>query len=167
MKEMSNPPNTLQFAIASCAVQMMQRYQRQFYTYRGGGGKSRIGASIGLLVIATMPCFRKVRFVYSNQLLMEKDMMDFNDAWQMHPNGERVKYHHDLNFTPRGDEVVILDEGDVWIFKNMKRFNAASQKTKMIVLSATSDGGVEDGAEAAVLAEMDFKLFKNQLFKEE
>lgn len=37
----------------------------------------------------------------------------------------------------------------------------------MIVLSATSDGGDSEGTEAEVLKVMGFKVFKNQIYKED
>ena len=37
----------------------------------------------------------------------------------------------------------------------------------MIVLSATSDGGDAEGAEAAVLDKLGYRMFKNQIFKDD
>ena len=53
LKEMANPPNTLQLAVATCAVQMLEVRGQQFHAWIGGGGKSRIMAAIGLLVLLT------------------------------------------------------------------------------------------------------------------
>jgi len=60
---------------------LSERHQRQFYTWIGGGGKSRIMAAIGLLTLTTAKKFRKVHFVFSNKLLLEKDQSDFKDLW--------------------------------------------------------------------------------------
>ena len=39
------------------------------------------------------------------------------------------------------------------------------RKAKVIVLSATSDGNDNEGTEAAVLKELGFRMYKNQIFK--
>ena len=36
--------------------------------------------------------------------------------------GGRIAYHTDLNFRPYADEVVILDEGDYFVFGQAKKF---------------------------------------------
>lgn len=69
LKEMRNPPNELQLSIATCAVQLLSKYDKQFFAWEGGQGKSRIMASIGLLALATNTRFKKVRFIFSNKLL--------------------------------------------------------------------------------------------------
>ena len=73
LKEMKHPPNTLQFAIASCAAQLMKVHKRQFYSWIGGGGKSRILATVALLVLVTNSKFKRVRFLFPNKLLKDKD----------------------------------------------------------------------------------------------
>ena len=40
-------------------------------------------AGIALLILATRPEYRKVRFVFSNRLLMMKDQDDFEDLWKL------------------------------------------------------------------------------------
>ena len=40
-------------------------------------------------------------------------------------------------------------------------------KAKVILLSATSDNGDAEGSEAAVLQKLGFRMFKNQIFKDD
>ena len=119
---MKNPPNNLQLAVAFCAVQLLEKHHKQFHTWVGGGGKSRIMATIGLLALTYLKKYRKVHFVFCNKLLLEKDQPDFTDVWKMVLSGCKISYHTDLNFRPQADEVVILDEGDFFVFGQAKKF---------------------------------------------
>ena len=59
-----------------------------------------------------------------------------------------VSYHTNINFRPGIKELVVLDEGDYWIFGQSKLFNSFSKHAKLVALSATSDGGDAEGSEA-------------------
>ena len=52
-------------------------------TWPGGFGKSRIMVSIGMLALMTNPGCKKVKFVYTNNLLMQKDIDDYEDLWKL------------------------------------------------------------------------------------
>jgi len=36
--------------------------------------------------------------------------------------GSGVSYHADLNFRPRSDEAIVIDEGDYFVFGQSKKF---------------------------------------------
>ena len=100
LKDMKNPPNTLQLAIASIAVQLLPIHQKQFHGWSGGAGKSRIMASIGMLALITTKKYSKIRFVFTNKLLMQKDLADFRDVWHILSLTNKVQYHVGFTFTP-------------------------------------------------------------------
>ena len=90
------PPNNLQFGIAQAATSLITQYQRQVYVLPCGAGKSRVAASIALLLLGLNPKVKAVHLVYVNKVLMKKDQDDFKDLWSMIPNGDRLGYHSDL-----------------------------------------------------------------------
>ena len=117
LKEMLNPPNLLQLSVASCAVQLIDKYPKLFLAWIGGQGKSRILATIALIVLATSNRFKKVRFVFPNKLLQDKDHSDFADLWKLLPCDVRVNYSNTLKFATSSDELYLIDEGDYFMFK--------------------------------------------------
>ena len=116
LKDTDKPPNTLQLAVASCAVQLLEVHSKQFHTWVGGGGKSRIMAAIGLLILLTQPTVRMVRFVFINELLMLKDQQDFAGLWELLPNSSKVGYQIGLEAPAKRGEVLVVDEGDFFLF---------------------------------------------------
>ena len=92
------PPNNLQFGIAQAAVSLLAQHHRQVFVLPCGAGKSRVAASIALLLLELDSKVKTVHIVYLNRLLMRKDEEDFNDLWSLIPRGERVLYHSDIEF---------------------------------------------------------------------
>jgi len=94
------PPNNLQFGIAQAATSLLTQCQRQVYVLPCGAGKSRVAASIALLLLGLNTKVKAVHLVYVNEVLKRKDKDDFKDLWSMIPNGDRLWYHSDIQFTP-------------------------------------------------------------------
>lgn len=84
-------------------------------------GKSRIIATASL--IAAMNGIT-VNIVFPNSVLLQRDREDFKDYWQLSSSEEKVKYHQDLNFSVEKDELVIIDESDVFIYNHTDQFSA-------------------------------------------
>jgi hypothetical protein len=48
--------------------------------------------SIGMLALMTNPGCKKVKFVYTNNLLMQKDIDDYEDLWKLLGLEQKIKY---------------------------------------------------------------------------
>ena len=124
-------------------------------------------ARIGLLVLLTQPQCKIERFLFTNQLLMEKDEEDFSDLWKLLPNSSKVNYKVGLNMAAKPEDVLVVDKGNHLLFTDPKKFRKMTDRYKVISLSATSDRGDEEDAEAAVLNKLGYRMFKNQIFKDD
>ena len=58
-----------------------------------------------------------MHLVFSSEVLKDKDMHYFKDLLP-----PRVSVHHTLDFTVEPNDVVVLDEGDEWIYDKLFRF---------------------------------------------
>ena len=82
-----------------------------------GFGKSRVAATIALLILSLRSSIKKVHIIYSNEVLKKKDQDDFKDLWAIIPRGALVEYHSDTDFTPAANSVLIIDESDEHIYR--------------------------------------------------
>jgi len=73
LTDMRRPPNEMQYAVALTALFLSAKHRRQMYVVKDGDGKSRIAATLTLLVLQTDPTVTKVHVVFSNGVLLEKD----------------------------------------------------------------------------------------------
>ena len=126
-----------------------------------GIGKSRIAATIALLLLQLNPSVKKIYLVYVNKILMRKDIEQFEDLWNLMPNGDRIEHHSDLNFTPSGAGVVIIDECDEYILQDPYAFRKFSKKCRCICLSGTCSESYSEGIERNALNAMNFKIFED------
>ena len=85
----------------------------------------------------------------------------------MLPNSKKVKYQVGFDNPGKVGEILIIDEGDDVLFRDIKNFYKMIGKANVIMLSATSDNGDAEGSEAAVLQKLGFRMFKNQIFKDD
>ena len=60
----------------------------------------------------------KVHMIYTNKVLMEKDLNDFKQLWTISKNSDAVVYHEDIEFTVGDGELVIIDEAEEYIYGN-------------------------------------------------
>jgi len=161
LKEINMPPNNLQLSIAQAAFGLIDKYQRQLYVLPCGSGKSRVAATLALLLLGLKPKVKNVHIVYSNDILLRKDEEDFQDLWKLLPNGERVSYHSDTSFLPGSSSVVIMDESDEAVFNDPKAFQKFARKTSCVCLTATCAETYIGGIERNVLKKMDFRIFED------
>ena len=118
LQHILRPPNNLQFAIAQVAHNLLGTHQRQIYVLPCGFGKSRVAATIALLILSLRSAVKKVYIIYSNEVLKKKDEVDFMDLWKIIPRGALVEYHSDINFVPVANSVLIIDESDEHIYES-------------------------------------------------
>jgi len=155
------PPNNLQFGVALAAVNLLSQHNRQVFVLPCGSGKSRVAASIALLLLELDSKVKTVHIVFLNQLLMRKDQEDFNDLWSLIPRGERVQYHSDIDFPPGPNSVVLIDESDEHVFGDPSGFQKFVKKAPCLCLTATCAETTGGGLERQVLEGMRFKVFEN------
>lgn len=80
-----------------------------------------------------------------------------NKTWN-----KRVQYQKNLNGLSnlKVPTVVIIDECDAIIFKDLLKFYKATKNLKIIGLTATAFDKKEDGAEIGALGKLDFRVYK-------
>ena len=98
LKDIVRPPNNLQLGIAQLATNLLDRHPRQIFVLPCGSGKSRVAATIALLLLGQNTRFKRVQMVYVNEALRRKDEEDFQDLWALMPNGHQVSYHASIDF---------------------------------------------------------------------
>ena len=103
-------------AIAQISVGLITRYKKQIHLVKGGQGKSRIAASIALLAAQTH-LFSTIHLIYTNEVLMKKDMTAFDELWSLSNLKEHVVYHSNLDFPDAEGDLLIFDEADQYIYQ--------------------------------------------------
>ena len=116
---------------------MLDIHQRQIYALSCGSGKSRVAATIALLLLELHANVKTIHIVHLNDVLQKKDREDYEDLWALLPQSERVKYHTGIHFAPGVNSVVIIDESDEHVFKDPAAFMKFSAKAQVICLTAT------------------------------
>jgi len=58
-------------------VDLLDRYPRQIFVLPCGGGKSRVAASIALLLLTLNTTIKKIHMVFLNEVLKRKDKEDY------------------------------------------------------------------------------------------
>ncbi len=82
MSEIERPPNCKQFALAQYCIAKLYKQQKQLWIVPSGQGKSRIIAMTAAIAILT-GMYSKVHLVFSNEYLMERDRVEFEDLWML------------------------------------------------------------------------------------
>lgn len=60
--------------------------------------------------------------VFTNRHLQERDHKDFEDMWILIGCSDRVEYHVGYDFITQKDELVIIDEADIFMFEDPCKF---------------------------------------------
>lgn len=63
-----------------------------------------------------------VHIVTPGVMLSKRDETDFFDYFMIANLTSRVCYHSNLDFAKSSDDIVILDEGDYFIFEDPSKF---------------------------------------------
>lgn len=72
LHEVSNQPNSRQFALAQYCIGKLYKCQRQLWVVPSGQGKSRIAATAAAIALLS-GMFSKVHMVFENQQLLKRD----------------------------------------------------------------------------------------------
>ena len=76
---------------------MLSSKRKQIWELAGGIGKSRIIATLGLILLSNTEC-HKVHFVIPIEGLMNHDSLKFKDYWEISGKSDKIEYHCDLEF---------------------------------------------------------------------
>jgi len=143
------------------AFNLFAKYQRQMFVLPCGSGKSRVAATIALLLLELNTSVKRVHLVFPNEVLKKKDEEDFKDLWLLTPGGLKLGYHKDLDFAPQTNSVIIFDEADHYIFSDPAAFMKFTKKSLCICLTATCADDAVAGIERSVLKAMGFRIFEH------
>ena len=95
--EIKAPPNNKQFAIAQYLFASISKNPRQLCHLPPGQGKSRVAATTALMYLLYAPN-GKVRFVFPEDFLVDRDKNLFSDIWSYFEKQNMVTYHSKLDF---------------------------------------------------------------------
>ena len=99
-----------------------------------------------------------IHFLHFNSHQQELDKEIFKSLWATHNLAKSIKYHLETNFKVKKNEVVIIDEGDHFIFKDPKKFDGLIRAHTCFALTGTAYWGDERGPEFKVLKKLNFYL---------
>ena len=132
-----------------------------------GQGKSRIAAGIAYLILFTSNVH--VYMVYPNKGLKTRDEKEqanlFTVLHSVKPNTKkRLHYVNGIGGISKLDEcVLIVDESDEVMFKNLRTFwnKINKEQRSVICLTAAADDKYKGGVEEEALETMGFKVYRN------
>jgi len=96
--------------------------KRELVEIAAGFGKSRIAAMAAVVFLKRRT--GKVHFIIPNEYLLKRDEEAFVSVYGLANSGEdRVKYHQAMDFAHGPDDLMIFDEGDVFIYQDPVTFH--------------------------------------------
>lgn len=130
----------------------------QIWELGGGIGKSRIAATLGLMLLSTRACTR-VYFVIPNRGLIVRDREEFKTYWRLSQQESNVEYVDGIDFKPKAKSVVIVDEADFLMFRDPHKFRAFAARQPTICFTATPPEGDADNLERMTYEQLKLKTF--------
>jgi len=137
MNQMKFRPSQFQEALACYALAKSIDHQHSLWQLEPAIGKSVIKHVIALHTICSN---RKacVHMVNPNSALSCRDDQDFADMRQIGDLSGKIVYRSDLNFHVKKSHMVIVDEADFFIFKDMARLRKLMQTCTVICFTAST-----------------------------
>jgi len=93
----------------------------QIWDLPGGMGKSRVVATMGLMLLL-FGGYKRVHFVYPTESLKVREEEEFADYWAKSGTSDSVSYHTNFNFKMAEGEIIISDEADHLMFTHPVEF---------------------------------------------
>jgi hypothetical protein len=156
-------PNNFQKAVALISLSFINVHRKQAHVIPGGQGKSRVAAMIAFIALKSRK-YEKVKMIYSSDRLKDKDKNDFANLFKTVNLDDKIVYTTDLSSaSPSDKELLIMDEGDEFIFRDPKTTYDIIKEFDCIMLTATIDGGDQLQTEGHVLEEFGFRKFDHSL----
>ena len=156
-----NGPNALQFANAQYAALSLRDRSKQMWCISSGQGKSRVLATIALILLLAGST-TKVHLVFDSIHLMQRDQREFSHWFELNGILSQVEFHVGLDFECQPGEIILVDEADQLVLSNPAMFFIKIQHNKCICLTATPDNEDKLGVEREVLKLMGFSMFNGQ-----
>lgn len=112
--------------------------------------------------------YSKVHLVFSNEYLMERDRVEFEDLWMLtdvdtSDETGQVQYHVGCNFVCEGTSLVIIDEADIFMLGDAERFREFANGVSCVCFTATPDNGKTNGTEQKFIELFGFKRYDYML----
>ena len=79
---------------------------------------------------------------------MQFELELFKNLWVLNNLTERIENHPDLNFKVQNGEVVVIDEGDHYIFEDPAKFDKFIGNHMCFALTGTVFDGNNEGCES-------------------
>ena len=158
LSEVTNKLNELQKTIAAYISTAITDCNRQIWELGPGIGKSRIAAATGFMLLSS-EVYKSVHFVIPNAGLKKRDMDDFDDYWELSKYASKVTYHDSIDFKPRQNSVVLIDEADVLIFKDPRKFRDFVTKSPTVCFTATPPNDSVGRLENVIYGQMGMRQF--------
>ena len=95
--------------------------------------------------------YTKVRIVYSNEALRKRDAEDFADLYNMPCYKNKISLEVGLKRNYLCNQLLILDEADIQIFKSIEVFNQSTWHCDLVAYTATGTDLDPEGMEIEVL----------------
>jgi hypothetical protein len=130
----------------------------QVWELGGGIGKSRIAATLGMMLLSTS-AYTRVYFVIPNRGLIARDREEFKSYWRLSQHESNVEYVDGINFKPKAKSVVIVDEADFIMFRDLQNFKTFASKQPTICFTATPPEGDTDDLERKTYDQLALKSF--------
>lgn len=111
------------------------------------------------LIVLFHNMFSKVHMVYLNQHLCERDKVDSLQMLTLFSFEDKVEYHIGYDFELKANELIIVDEADVFIFENPVKFRQFVSKNACLCYTATPETSQTKGLEARVFTPMNIKKY--------
>ena len=135
-----------------------------------GKGKSRVTAAIAYHILTLSEEDEEVHVVFSHEELKDRDYNSYNFLWAFLEASnkkllKRLHYQSDLKKFPtlksKKKCIVVIDEGDEVILKDIKDFYAKTkgENIRVICLTATADDGDKEGVESQAFTRLGFKTY--------
>jgi len=155
MSEVSNRPDQMQEAIAGYIAVTLSTFRFQVWELQCGLGKSRILHCLGLLLLVG-GFYKRVHFVMPSLALISRDKADHSDYWELSKMNEKVSYHDSLDFNPQKNEVILVDECDLFIFASTLRLASLAKKVPIVGVTASPPATDSISIESQIYQEFSF-----------
>jgi hypothetical protein len=148
----------MQWGVAAYATSTLDSSPQQIWELDAGSGKTWTASAVGLMLLSTKRC-STLQYVVPNPGLKERDRGEFTSYWDLGGYTDRVEYHSDIDFVPRKNGVVLIDEADFLIYRDPKKFSAFIKKARAICFTASPPVGGNQSLESTIYAQLGLKSF--------
>lgn len=105
--------------------------------------------------------FKKVHLVFENAHLLKRDKEDFDSFWLiLGYSEEQIEYHVGIDFECSEGDLILVDEADTFMLNQTEKFSIFINDNGCVCFTATPDNSDTKGAEANLIATLDFKRIK-------